>query len=586
MKLDEQLSSTAHAVLLGFMEACAFADGELIMEQGEPGNGLYLLESGTVRVEVDVSELDTDVVVGFLEDGALLGELSLFDGAPRSASAYAHTPVVASWLSKEAFETLCDAHPKVALQLYATINMSMGSKIRQLNKRLVGHLFTEVQEPSVDTTVAAAVAAQAQFADWSEAAVDAVLADIAEALVARADELAEATVVETGLGIVADKAFKIRLASQGIYKDLSGKVGHGWIPGNTGASVQEMAIPMGVVLGLIPVSNPVPTIGFKALICLKSRNALIMSCHRGAAQVAACAGGIIRDVLSRHGAPPNLIQWVQGRTGRRMTSMYMTHPDISFILATGGASMVRAAYSSGTPCIGVGAGNAPVLIAADADLNQAARAVILGKSFDCGMLCSSENNLVVERSVCGAFIDALERSGAAVVQPNEALQTRETLFDPIRGNLCRKILGQPPERIAKLIGLKRDKPIDLIVVPASREELGGPLGREKMAPVLSLFTAETFEDALALSCQLLNQEGAGHTAVIHSSNTDNIQRFATSVPASRVIANTAAGIGVAGVGTGLVPSFTLGCGTMGGSSTSDNVTYTHVRNIKRLAYPE
>jgi acyl-CoA reductase-like NAD-dependent aldehyde dehydrogenase len=202
------------------------------------------------------------------------------------------------------------------------------------------------------------------------------------------------------------------------------------------------------------------------------------------------------------------------------------------------------------------------------------------------MLCSSENNLVVERSVCGAFIDALERSGAAVVQPNEALQTRETLFDPIRGNLCRKILGQPPERVAKLIGLKRDKPIDLIVVPASREELGGPLGREKMAPVLSLFTAETFEDALALSCQLLNQEGAGHTAVIHSSNTDNIQRFATSVPASRVIANTAAGMGVAGVGTGLVPSFTLGCGTMGGSSTSDNVTYTHVRNIKRLAYPE
>jgi len=297
-------------------------------------------------------------------------------------------------------------------------------------------------------------------------------------------------------------------------------------------------------------------------------------------------GEIIREALQSQGAPVDLFQWIKKRSSRKKAGMFMRHEHVSLILATGGPSIVKAAYSSGNPAIGVGAGNAPVLICGDADIQDAARIVVTSKSFDNGVICCSENNLVVVDKIRQRFIEALEGHGAAILTREEETHFRVEAFEPKTHSLRMEIIGKAGATIADRLDIKRDYPIKLIIVPTEGVGSNNPYSYGKQAPVLSLFTVEDEEAGMDLCLALLKNFGAGHTAIIHSKNTELIKRFGARMPASRILVNASGSLGGIGFATGLVPTYTPGCGTFAGNITTDNVTYRHLLNIKRIAYPK
>jgi acyl-CoA reductase-like NAD-dependent aldehyde dehydrogenase len=566
-----------------YLERRDYRRGDRIMAQGSPGDECYLITEGEVRLEVERPDFDSDGVIAYLGPGMLCGEFSLLDGRPRSASAYANTDVEVLALTEKRLGRLLRDDPPTGLAVLRSLGRDAAAKARHTSRHLEEYVFSADIDPAVDATVAAAAAAQAVLAGWPETRVEALLDDVAGAVADRAEELAAATVAETGIGNVADKTFKNRFASLEVNRTLQGRPGIGPRPPDD-RGVVEIASPMGVVLGLIPMTNPVATLVFKTLICLKARNALIVSHHPAAVGVGARTVELVGAVLDRHEAPPALLQSVE-RASRTKTAMFMRHPDVALILATGGAAMVRAAYSSGTPAIGVGSGNVPALVCADADPEAAAQAVVRSKAFDHGIICGSEDNLVVEEAVLAPFLDALERAGAAVCSPEEAARVTAQAFDPGDGHLRREVLGQPAQAIAEAAGVRRAAPLRVLVLPQPADRIDSPYGREKLAPLLSLFTVAGTEQGLEVCKRLLANQGAGHTAVIHSRDRPLQQRFAEEIPASRILVNGPATHGCIGVGNGLTPSLTLGCGTFGGNSTTDNVTYTNLLNLKRLARP-
>jgi acyl-CoA reductase-like NAD-dependent aldehyde dehydrogenase len=436
----------------------------------------------------------------------------------------------------------------------------------------------------VDDLVSRAIVAQETIQDWSEAQIEALLLALAKAVSSRAEILARAAVTESGIGNVPDKIQKARFGSLSVYQSLAGKPGPGLVSIDEERQVVTFAASVGVVLGLVPATNPISTAIFKTLIALKARNALILSFSRRTAQAGLMLTNIVQTVLRQHGASTDLVQAVKPANSRGQVDRLMRHPDVALILATGGPSLVRAAYSSGTPAIGVGPGNAPVLIAADADLRQAARKVVRSKTFDHGVICCSEQNLVVCRRVRQPFIEALVKLGAAVLTPLEAALFRARAIDPKTGHLRREFVGQSARAIATNLGLKREHQIKLFIIPTNDTSPDNPLAGEKLAPVLSLFTVADEEEGLKVCQALLNNIGRGHTAIIHSNNRDLIQQFGMLMPASRILVNAPGATGGIGLNTGLTPSLTLGCGTFGGNSTTDNVSYQHLLNIKRLAY--
>ena len=263
--------------------------------------------------------------------------------------------------------------------------------------------------------------------------------------------------------------------------------------------------------------------------------------------------------------------------------MFMNHPGVSLILATGGTSMVKAAYSSGKPSIGVGPGNAPVLVCADADIAAAADSVVSSKSFDNGVICGSENNLVVVSSVLDEFIRQLNARGAAILTADEKSRFTAQVFESDSPTLKKAMVGKSAQSIAEQTGIHRGRDIRLIVVLIRHDDLKGPYGHEKLAPILSLTTVNDEAEGIQLCRQILDNQGRGHTAVIYTKSRDLMRQFGLEIDASRILVNTPSAPGCVGIGSGLTPSFTLGCGTFGGNSTTDNVTYTHLLNIKRLA---
>jgi acetaldehyde dehydrogenase / alcohol dehydrogenase len=446
-------------------------------------------------------------------------------------------------------------------------------------------IVTDEPDQAVDALVAQSAAALESIADWPEGRIDDLITALAEQIAGHADELAAAAVAETGIGCVPDKADKNRFASLGVARSLAGKPGVGVVGHDEPQALTEIAEPMGVVLGLIPVTNPVATLVFKALICIKARDALIVSCHRDAADVGARTVGLLGQVLARHRASADLVQIAPRRRGRQATAALMRHPGVSMILATGGTAMVNAAYTSGTPAIGVGPGNAPAWICADADLQEAARMVVASKAFDHGIICGSENNLVVDRSVRDAFAAALRAAGAAVLNPADCDRLARAAFDDRDGRLRRAVLGQAATSIAARVGIAVPAGTRLLVAPLPRQAVPGPYGREKLAPLLSLFTADGADDGIGLCRQILGNGGTGHTAIIHTRSQRLQASFARQMPVSRVLVNGPGAHGCIGLGNALTPSLTLGCGTYGRTSTTDNVTYTHLVNIKRVAHP-
>jgi acyl-CoA reductase-like NAD-dependent aldehyde dehydrogenase len=583
MSFLSALQGEEFAIFEKYLLPVQFTRNSCLIREGDPGDGCYIIDEGTIRLELKNVETDTDSVIGFLESGMFLGEFSLLDGRPRSASAYAHTDVKARWFSKESYEEICLHHPRVGLNIATALGQNLTTKIREFNEKIAGYIFAGDIDRDTHEMVARAAKAQKSFEKWPEERVDALLRDIAETIAERAEDLADATVAETDMGIVTDKVIKIRFASLEVYKTISGHPAAGLLKMDPQSRVTEIASPVGVVLGLIPVTNPVPTIVFKILVTLKGRNALILSCHRSALGVGSQACDIIRDVLEGHRAPKDLVQAIRQRSSRQKTMMFMNHPGVSLILATGGTSMVKAAYSSGTPALGVGSGNAPILICADADLPTTAQAVIQSKSFDNGIICGSENNLVVVASIRDDFIKALEAYGAIILTADEKNRFTAQVFDPDNPSLKRSIVGKSAQFIADSAGIQRGKNIRLIVVPIRQDELQGPYCHEKLAPILSLYTVNDEAEGIQVCKRILINQGRGHTAVIYTQKRKLMEQFGLEIEASRILVNTPASQGCIGIGNGLTPSFTLGCGTFGGNSTTDNVSYIHLLNIKRLA---
>ena len=453
-----------------------------------------------------------------------------------------------------------------------------------MNERLAEHIAVDHSDSEIDATVRHAQAALAQLCDWPEARIDALLQAVATAVAANAGPLAAATVQETRLGNVRDKTIKNVHASLGVLRSISGKAAAGVIHDDPTRKVIEIAGPAGVVFGLVPVTNPVATIVFKVLIALKARCALILSFNRACMQVGNTTCELIAKTLAEAGAPADIVQWVRNRANRGKTLKYMRHPNVSLILATGGPGMVRAAYSSGKPALGAGAGNVPVYIAADANVERAAAGIVASKSYDNGLICGAEHNLVAHNAVHEQLIEALKRHGAAVLSAEEACRL-EGAEGQKRDHIDPRLIGQDAAAIAAKLGFERDYPIKLIVAPVGAGHIGDSrLTREKLAPIVSLLCVDGDDQGVAMSLALLELEGAGHTAIIHTESKALAERFGIAMPASRIIVNSPGAQGISGVTTGLLPSFTLGCGTYGGNSTTDNVSYHNLLNIKRLAY--
>jgi acyl-CoA reductase-like NAD-dependent aldehyde dehydrogenase len=439
-------------------------------------------------------------------------------------------------------------------------------------------------EIDIDMLVARASRAQEILENWTEEHVDRLLHAIATTMADAAEPLAIAAVDETGFGNVGDKTMKNRFASLDIYDSIVGRTAHGVLASDPDRRVTEVASPVGVVFGVVPVTTPVATAVFKTMISIKARNALIMSFHHRACRVGAMTGSLIRRVLVSHGAPADLVQWLDGRVDREATRRLMSHPGVALVLATGGAGLVRAAYSSGKPAIGVGPGNAPAWICADADAGEAARAIVSSKAFDNGLICGAEHNLVVDERVRRRFVEALEQEGAAVLASDEERRFVANAIDVESQSLRSGLIGRSPEVLAAAAGITRPYRIRLLVVPANRMQLDGWHAREKLAPLLSMFTVVSDDEGLNVCRTLLRVEGAGHTAIIHTTDRARVERFAVAMPAGRILVNVPGAQGCCGIATGLDCSMTLGCGTFGGNSTTDNVTYRHLLNIKRIAY--
>ena len=566
-----------------YAQHVSFSAGACIFEAGSPGECCYFIDEGRVRVEPERDDVEVDLEAGFLDAGSVIGEISLLDGLPRPTSAFAHTDVRARRLHKDALESLGATNPRALASVYKVLGTHVGTKLRRVNARL--HESTvPADDAEIDELVARASIAQKTVHGWSEERVDAALLSVAQSFAIHARDLAEDTVRVTRIGNVPDKTCKNLIASMGVYRSIVGRPASGLLTTDDARRVTEIASPVGVVVGLIPATNPAATAIFKSLIAIKARNALILSFPRAFREVGPRLGSIVQQALRAAGAPPDLVQWVKPGLSRKKTDILMRHPQVSLVLATGGASMVKAAYRSGTPTIGVGPGNAPTLVCEDADLQHAADCVVMSKSFDNGLVCGSENNLVVVRSIRDSFEQALKAAGAAVLTPAEVSRFTSAVVIAVKQQFRNEVVGQSAAAIAAAAGIMRDFPIQLIVVPvdgASSEEV---YAREKMAPILSLFTVEDAQEGIALSLDLLQREGTGHTAVIHTRDVDTIHRFAAAVPASRILANSPASHGVIGFTTGLMPSLTLGCGTFGSNSTTDNVSYRNLLNIKRLAH--
>jgi acyl-CoA reductase-like NAD-dependent aldehyde dehydrogenase len=436
----------------------------------------------------------------------------------------------------------------------------------------------------VDTLVANALTAQRQIESWSEARINGLLHALANVVADHAHRLAVDTVVETGMGNVHDKTFKNSIASVGVSAFLAGHIGQGEIGFDSECGVAEIASPVGVVAGLVPATHPVATFIFKVLIALKGRNAIILSPSRRAQRVSEHVGQMIREKLREMGAPVDLVQWLGAGSTRQTVATLMSDEHIGVVLATGGRAMVQAAYRSGRPAIGVGPGNAPVLIGADADLRHVAHSVVISKSFDNGLICGAENHLVVHSAVRAQLLDELMRHRVAVLTQSERARLHEVVVNVDTLRFTPAFAGRDAATLASLARIERPYRIALLVVPVQSVADAGYLAFEKLAPVMSLFTVADMDEGMTVCRALLEIDGAGHTAVVHTRNGRLIDRFAAGIPASRILVNSPATQGLMGLTTGLTPSLTLGCGTWGGTSTTNSVTYRDLLNIKRVAY--
>ncbi len=433
----------------------------------------------------------------------------------------------------------------------------------------------------VRDAVARAQAAQKAFAGFDQATVDRICTAMAKAGESVAADLARLAVEETGFGNVDGKTLKNLFATRDVWESIRHEKSAGIVRRDDANGIWEAAVPMGVVAGVIPVTNPTSTALFKILISLKGRNAIVLSPHPRAVRCIRASAEVMEKAAISAGAPAGLIQCL-GSPTLQATEALMRHPDTAVILATGGEGLVRAAYSSGKPAYGVGPGNVPVWVDRSADLALAAKCLVSSKTFDYGTICASEQAVVVDAPVKGAFLEEMRKARAVLVEGEDRAKLARLVQLP-SGVLNTAVVGLPASRLAKMAGFSVPDDTTLLLAEEAGVGRDFPLSREILAPVLALYTAEGWEAGCERCMEVLRYGGMGHTLGLHCRDEKVFLAFALQKPAGRILVNAPTSQGAVGYATKLMPSMTLGCGTMGGNITTDNITSRHLVQIKRIA---
>ena len=437
--------------------------------------------------------------------------------------------------------------------------------------------------PALEEKLAALRTAQAKFATYTQEQVDCIFRAAALAANQARIPLAKMAVAETGMGVVEDKVIKNNYAAEYIYNAYKDTKTCGVVEEDKAFGTKRIAEPIGVIAAVIPTTNPTSTAIFKTLISLKTRNAVLISPHPRAKKSTIAAAKIVLDAAVAAGAPKDIIGWIDVPS-LELTNTLMQEADL--ILATGGPGMVRAAYSSGKPALGVGAGNTPAVIDKTADILLAVNSIVHSKTFDNGMICASEQSVIVDDSIYDQVKAEFIKTGCYVLTPEETEKVRKTIL--INGALNSKIVGQPAAKIAELAGVTVDPRTKVLIGEVESVDLEEEFAHEKLSPVLAMYHAADFADALNKADQLVQDGGYGHTASLYIDTVherERLDQFAARMKACRIVVNTPSSHG--GIGDlynfNLAPSLTLGCGSWGGNSVSENVGVKHLLNIKTVA---
>lgn len=435
----------------------------------------------------------------------------------------------------------------------------------------------------IDGYVAKAQKALNEFMALNQEQIDAIVKAMTLAGLDKHMELAKMAVEETGRGVYEDKITKNMFATEYVYHSIKNEKTVGVIAENDLEDYEIIAEPVGVVCGVTPVTNPTSTTMFKALISVKSRNPIIFGFHPGAQKCSAAAAKIVLDAAVAAGAPENCIQWIE-YPSIEATNALMNHPGVATVLATGGSGMVKAAYSTGKPALGVGPGNVPCYIHKSADLEQAVNDLILSKTFDNGMICASEQAAIVDKAIAPKFEKLMKKYGCYFAKPDEIKKLSDYCIDSEKGAVNHVIVGKPATWIAEQAGVKVPEGTKILLAKLDGVGPEYPLSREKLSPVLAYFIVDSTEEGIDRAEEMVMFHGMGHSAVIHANDEDVIQKYAATMKASRLIVNSPSSHGAIGdIYNTNMPSLTLGCGSYGGNSVSGNVTTVNLINQKRVA---
>ena len=445
---------------------------------------------------------------------------------------------------------------------------------------LTGKDLISIQQ--VRDLMEAAKQAQKKLSLMSQEQIDKIVKAICDAGYNNAEILAKMANQETGFGKWQDKILKNIFGSKGVYDEIKDMKTVGVIAEYPDKKIIDIAVPVGIVAGIIPSTNPTSTVLYKALIALKGANAIVFSPHPNAKNCIIETVRLISEAAKKAGCPDGAISCITTPT-LQATQELMKHRDTAIILATGGEAMVKAAYSSGNPALGVGPGNGPSYIDKSANIKLAVKRIIDSKTFDNGTICASEQSIIVEKSMEEKVANEFSAQGGYILSKDEADKLAKYILRA-DGSMNPAIIGKDAKTIAQIAGLSVPQNTKVLIARESRVGYDVPYSREKLAPILGFYVETNVDEVLDKCIRILMNEGAGHTFSIHSEDKGVIMKFAEKMPVSRIVVNTPSALGGIGATVNIIPALTLGCGAIGGSSTSDNVGPMHLINIKKVGY--
>ncbi len=435
----------------------------------------------------------------------------------------------------------------------------------------------------ISALTAKAQKALTAFEDYNQEQVDHIVHEMALAALDQHMQLAKMAVEETGRGVYEDKCIKNMYAAENIWHVIKKDKTVGIIDNNEVDQIIKVADPVGVVAGIVPTTNPTSTTIFKAMICMKTRNPIIFSFHPSAEKCSVATAKVVYEAAIKAGAPKDCIQWVDG-VSMEKTAELINHPEVAVVLATGGAAMVKAAYSTGKPALGVGPGNVPAYIEKSANVKRAVNDIIVSKTFDNGMICASEQAAIVDSEIYDEVKKEFQKHNVYFVKPEEMKQIEDVMMNEAKTGVRPNVVGMHARKIAELAGIKVPEKTKMIIAELDGVGAEYPLSREKLSPVLAMMKSTSTEDGFDLCKKMLDLGGLGHSASIHTRRNDLIEKFGKEMKACRVLVNSPSSqAGIGDLYNNNIPSLTLGCGSYGKNSVSHNVSSFDLLNVKTIA---